>query len=281
MSTAAIVLEAQSLLAAGKPEEAIGACRRALAIEPDCLAAHVCMARAMLPGDDYLAHLRRLHETLRPRLYVEIGVDAGRTLSLARPPTRAIGVDPAAREGGVTFAADTRLFALESDAFFAGEAEAALAGEPIALAFVDGLHLFEQALRDFIHVERHAAPETVVLFHDCLPLDRATASRTRATGFWTGDVWKIVPVLARHRPDLELFVIPTYPTGLLVVTRLDPASTVLSERFDSIVAQFRAGEWTDAARNRDFPLIANDWNVVRERLSSAGSTSSRTPARRA
>ena len=54
-----ILAEAQSMLAAGKPEEAIAACRRVLANEPDSLAAHVCMARAMLPGDDYLAHLRR------------------------------------------------------------------------------------------------------------------------------------------------------------------------------------------------------------------------------
>ena len=280
MSTAEIVAEAQSLLAAGKPGEAIAACRRALAIEPDCLPAHVCMARATLPGDDYLSHLRRFHETLRPRLYVEIGVDTGRTLSLARPPTRAIGVDPAARESGVTFAADTRLFALESDAFFAGEAEAALAGEPIALAFVDGLHLFEQALRDFIHVERHAAPDSVVLFHDCLPLDRATASRKRATGFWTGDVWKIVPVLARHRPDLEVFVIPTYPTGLGVVTRLDPASAALAERFDSIVAEFSPREWDDAARDPALPVIANDWAAVSERLTPGKATSPRNPARR-
>ena len=281
MSTSEILAEAQSLLAAGKTEEAIAACRRALAIEPDCLPAHVCMARATLPGDDYLAHLRRFHDLLRPRTYVEIGVDAGRTLSLARPPTRAIGVDPAARGSGVTFAAETRLFALESDAFFAGEAETALAGEPIALAFVDGLHLFEQALRDFIHVERHAAPDSVVLFHDCLPLDRATASRTRATGFWTGDVWKIAPVLARHRPDLELFVIPTYPTGLGVVTRLDPASTALADRFDAIVAEFSPREWNDAARDPALPVIRNDWAAVRERLASGRPTSPRTPARRA
>jgi len=280
VTVAQLVAEAEGLLAAGQRAEAIAACRRALAIQPDCLPAHVCMARATLPGDDYLAHLRRFHETLRPGVYVEIGVDAGRTLSLARPPTRAIGVDPAAREVGVDFAADTRLFPLESDAFFAAEAEEALAGDPIDLAFVDGLHLCEQALRDFIHVERHAARDSVVLFHDCLPLDRATASRTRRTGFWTGDVWKIVPVLARYRPDLEIFVVPAYPTGLFVVTRLDPSSTELAGRFDSIVAEFSPREWDDAARDPAFPIIANEWAAVGERLAAGRPTSGRSPARR-
>ena len=63
---------------------------------------------------------------------------------------------------------------MESDAFFeSGRADAELAGRPIDLAFVDGLHVFEQALRDLAHVERRARRDSVVLLHDCLPLDAA------------------------------------------------------------------------------------------------------------
>jgi hypothetical protein len=262
---------ARELLAAGDTDAAIAACRRALAIDPDCLAAHVCMARAKLPGDDYLAWLARFHAELRPGIYLEIGVDAGRTLSLARPPTLAVGVDPAP-VAPLKFAAPTRTFALTSDVFFASpEADALFGADPIALTFIDGLHLFEQALKDFLHVERRAARGSVVLFHDCLPLDRATSSRTRATGFWTGDVWKIVPILARHRPDLDVFVIPAYPTGLGVVTRLDPSSRVLADRFEQIAAEFEGKEWSDAPEQRErLPLVANDGPSVLARLRAAG-----------
>lgn len=264
---AALAAEAQALLEAGDSAAAIATCRRALALDPNCLAAHVCMAHATLPGDDFLVYLRRFHEALGPRTYLEIGVDAGRTLSLARPPTVAIGVDPASPQAA-DFAAVTKLFALESDAFFATKDIAAEFGHPVIdLAFVDGLHLFEQALRDFVHVERHAARESVVLFHDCLPLDAATSRRTRETGFWTGDVWKIVPILRRFRPDLTVFVIPAYPTGLAAVTRCDPASRLLEDRFATIVEEFRQQEWTGTPDEASFPIVANDWETVRSRLS--------------
>lgn len=265
----ALAREAERLLEAGDRAGAVSACRRALEIEPDLLAAHVCMARAKLPRDDFLTHLSRFHELLRPAVYLEIGVDAGRTLNLARPPTLAIGVDPAAPSGG-SFAAETRLAALESDAFFrSGRADAELGGRPIDLAFVDGLHHFEQALRDLAHVERRARPESVVLLHDCLPLDAATSSRERRTGFWSGDVWKVLPVLAEHRPDLDAFVIPAYPTGLAVVTRLDPGSRVLEERAEEIAAAWRDRSWSDEGGNPKLPVIENDWEAVRKRVRPA------------
>jgi hypothetical protein len=165
------------------------------------------------------------------------------------------------------FEAPTTLFALESDAFFAsGVAERALEGRTVDLAFVDGLHLFEQALRDFIHIEEHSTRETVVLFHDCLPLTAATAARRRSTGFWTGDVWKIAPILRERRPDLEVFLIPAYPTGLLVVTNLDPGSRALEAETPRIVDAWTPREWTGGPSGPPIAVVANDWAAVRARL---------------
>jgi hypothetical protein len=272
MSAEQLVGSAQALLASGDAAGAIAACRQALAVDPDCLAAHVCMARAKLPGDDYLVWLARFHAALAPATYLEIGVDAGRTLSLARPPTVAIGVDPALSATPPPFAAKTRTFAMESDAFFASpDVSARLGRAPVALAFVDGLHLFEQALRDFLHVERHAARGSVVLFHDCLPLDRATSARERRTGFWSGDVWKLLPILREHRPDLDAFVIPAYPTGLGVVTRLDPSSTRLDGgRLEEITRSWVPREWSDTPGQAPaLPLVENDGPAVLARIRGA------------
>ena len=220
-------------------------------------------------------------------MYLEIGVDVGRTLSLAKPPTRAIGVDPGAK-GGRVFAATTMIFtARERRVLPIRRAARALAGEAIDLAFVDGLHLFEQALRDFQNIERYAKPGTVALFHDCLPLTAETATRRRATSFWTGDVWKIAPILRRLRPDLTIFLVPTYPTGLLVVTGLDPRSRVLEERMDALIAEWTPKEWSDwrSIIQPPIPLVRNDWAKTKcvrgcSRRPDRATSSERTPARR-
>jgi hypothetical protein len=128
---------------------------------------------------------------------------------------------------------------LTSDDFFAqydlGEV---LGRDTFDLGFIDGLHLFEQALKDFINLERYARKDSVILIHDCLPIAPIVAERDRCTGFWTGDVWRIIPCLKTFRPDLKLMTIPTKPSGLGVVTNLDAASTVLSDNYDDIVRYY-------------------------------------------
>jgi len=110
------------------------------------------------------------------------------------------------------------------------------------MAFIDGLHEYKQALRDFINIERYSHPRTVVLVHDCLPVARAVAAPVRATVFWCGDVWKTVRCLVKYRPDLTVRVVPARPSGLAVVTHLDPNSTVLRDRTEEIAAEYKNRE---------------------------------------
>jgi len=99
------------------------------------------------------------------------------------------------------------------------------------------MHLAEYALRDFINVERHSHWTSAVIFDDILPREPDEAARERTTRVWAGDVYKIIGVLDRHRPDLTVLRIGTQPTGLLLVLGLDPESSVLSERYDEIAAE--------------------------------------------
>ena len=115
--------------------------------------------------------LDRIHCHLLPRTYVEVGVSTGKSLGLALPGTIAVGIDP---EPKIRFAIDksAEIFAEGSDDFFERhDLRQVLRGNDLDLAFVDGMHLFEYALRDFFHLERFSHAESTIMFHDCKPFD--------------------------------------------------------------------------------------------------------------
>jgi hypothetical protein len=249
-------------------EEAALNYREALTFNRDLPQAHLGLASLRMPGDDYLVWLERLYGSLAPETVIEIGIHQGASLALLRPPTVAIGIDPAPT---VTFPlkTETHIFAETSDEFFAQRrAERLLAGRPLSVAFIDGLHLYEQALRDFSYVESHCGPRSVILFHDTVPLDQPTQSRTRDTQFHTGDVWKTVLCLKNYRPDLDIFTIATPPTGLTVVTGLDPTSRILRDRYDEAVALFVDTPFSsiECTLETTLNVVPNDWSLVQSRL---------------
>lgn len=159
--------------------------------------------------------LRHLHERVRPRTYLETGVDDGNSLALSRVPS--IGIDP---EFTVTaeLQADVQLARTSSDEFFARDQPLAHLPFPVVdLAFVDGMHLSEYALRDFIAIERFTLPTSVILLDDMLPSRVEMANRQRTTMGWTGDVYKAAVALRRLRPDLLVLDLDTTPTGTCLV----------------------------------------------------------------
>lgn len=246
--------------------------RSALARDGDLPAVHFGLARIRMPGADYSAWLDRLHEALRPETYVEIGIFTGTTLALARPPTIAVGIDPHPSISS-PLKTQTHVFPETSDEFFANRRlEALLAGRPVKLAFIDGLHSFEQCLRDFMNLEPYCGPGSAILLHDTVPLDERTQRRTQETRFWTGDVWKAVLALKHYRPELELFTIPAAPTGLTVVIGLDPSSRVLAGAYEDAVRRFIDVPFSEIEHRLDavFALVPNDWETVAARLRARG-----------
>ena len=175
--------------------------------------------------------LRELHKVVGNRNYLEIGVNDGRSLKLSRVPS--IAIDPAFKV--VTeLRCDVHLVRATSDDFFARDNPLIhLKGgrHPIRnlarnrtpfgywtrttldLSFIDGMHLFEYALRDFMNVEHHSDWASVIAFDDMLPRSVDEAARDRHTKFWAGDVYKMIEVLGRYRPDLVVLPVDTQPTG--------------------------------------------------------------------
>ncbi len=226
----------------------------------------------------YYALLAGLHEHLQPRGYLEIGVADGHSLGLAGPDTVAVGVDPQPGPEVAERAPGRTVIATTSDQFFATTSvEDALEGRPLDLAFVDGLHLFEAALRDVANLERWAHPGTVVLIHDCHPPDERCASRERTTVAWAGDVWKVVACLQVERPDLAVATVDVGPTGMGVVTGFHGGG------FDDLDAAI--GRWIDApyealAADPDgmLGLVPPTWEAIAPLLAEIPAPAGRLPS---
>ncbi len=206
--------------------------------------------RPLFDGPDYYYILQRLHAVLKPKTYLEIGTRDGG--SLAQAACEAIAIDPNfdLRMEVVGVKSACHLYQQTSDSFFAERDPAAILGRPVDFAFLDGMHLYEFLLRDFINVERHCRPNSVIALHDCIPNDSFVARRAQSdlslapyseapSGWWAGDVWKMVAILQEFRPELRIAGYAVPPTGLVLVTGLNPQSNVLSELYGDAVESMR------------------------------------------
>lgn len=217
---------------------------------------------------DYFDLLDLVHRTTIPRTYVEIGVATGKSLSIALPRTVLIGVDPGA-DIRHPISGDLNLFRLTSDEFFQTDSlRTSLAGLPVDVAFIDGLHYYDAVLRDFRGIEAASSPESVVMIHDCLPVTSRTAARHRETKIWTGDVWKAILGLRLYRPELEITVVDVAPTGLAMVTGLQPQSRVLFDRYEELCTALLPLSLPEDRSDRDRMLRTRqfDWKLLRGQL---------------
>ncbi len=145
------------------------------------------------------------------RRYLEIGVQRGPTFRDVTIEER-VGVDPkflfdtAAVENE-----KTRLHAMTSDEFFAREAGTRI----FDIVFIDGLHVFEQVVRDLTNTLAWTDWQSAILIDDTIPNDvysshpkQGEALRLRhAAGQrgaeWHGDVFKIAFLIHDFFPFLD------------------------------------------------------------------------------
>lgn len=205
-------------------------------------------------GAPFRSFITHVIASKRARRYLEIGVRDGATLSLV--DCDSIGVDPFFQFNVNPMGRKKRLqlFQETSDQFFRDRNVTDILAGPIDVTFLDGLHQFEFLLRDFINCEMVSHPDGVILLDDCLPVNAEMTERVHRPDvrvdrehatWWTGDVWKLIPILKEYRPDLQVTLVDTQPTGTVCVIGLDPKSTVLRERYGEIVAKFLPVQFDD------------------------------------
>lgn len=179
--------------------------------------------------------LAELHKLVRPAVYLEVGVFTGDSLRLAHDADVAIGIDPSPRAHPT---GNQVIHAMTSDAFFMQHTPM------IDMAFIDGMHLAEYALRDFINIELLSTMETVVVFDDVLPRNQDEASRIQPPGDWTGDVWRTAAFLDLHHRGASLLWVDTAPTGTAIMFNLhEPLRDAIgTDPHDLMAAEFPEGD---------------------------------------
>jgi hypothetical protein len=123
--------------------------------------------------------------------YLEIGVGSGRNFKKVKIKNK-ISVDP---KGGT--------YQLTSDNFFKD------CSDKFDIIFIDGLHLYEQVLRDVKHSLARLSKGGTIILHDCQPKEESHQNRQMTQASWTGDVWKAWALLRMSRSDLKMCVIDT------------------------------------------------------------------------
>ncbi|MBS1530162.1 MAG: class I SAM-dependent methyltransferase, partial [Bacteroidetes bacterium] len=173
--------------------------------------------------------------------YLEIGVETGYCFFKIKAAKK-IAVDPdfiikwtkklkAYRRNPANF--NNIFFELTSDDFFEQKAGYINKIGGLDVVFIDGLHLYEQVLKDVDNALKFLNEGGVILVHDCNPLSEVASVRAYTTsevaqmnlpgwdGSWNGDVWKAIVKLRSERDDLNIAVYNT-DHGVGVITKGQP-----------------------------------------------------------
>ena len=177
--------------------------------------------------------IQKLIDAKRAKTYLEIGVEYQACFLQIKAP-RKIAVDPRFIFWDKKTMAKRYLknlwsnifnkyYEMTSDDFFRTQPQL-FSKRKIDVAFIDGLHEYNQVVRDVNNCLERLG-EGVIVLHDCNPNSEEEAllsdhlpAPDRA---WMGDTWKAVVHFRSCRNDLNIFVLDT-DAGLGIITRGKP-----------------------------------------------------------
>ena len=119
--------------------------------------------------------IQKIIDIKKYKNYLEVGCDKDENFSKINVEKK-IGVDPL--KGGT--------LRMTSDDFFKKN------NEKFDLIFLDGLHTYEQTIKDIDNSLKFLNDHGVVIIHDCLPKKIWNQIVPRVYGHWNGDVWKAI-----------------------------------------------------------------------------------------
>ena len=119
--------------------------------------------------------IQKIIDKKKYKNYLEVGCDNDENFSKIVVASK-IGVDPS--KGGTLRMTSDEFFS-KNNIFF-------------DLIFLDGLHTYEQTIKDIDNSLKFLNNGGVILIHDCLPKKIWNQIVPRIYGHWNGDVWKAI-----------------------------------------------------------------------------------------
>lgn len=163
---------------------------------------------------DFIALLASIY---KPKVYVELGLYQGETISKVRPYIgRGYGVDmnPNNFLEGLKVFPKLKIIYSTTNNFFDNF------NEGIDMAFIDADHCYESAVCDFENVYKRLNPGGMILLHDTDP-----ESDHLINPGYCGDSYKIVKYL-ENNTEINCTTLPLTEAGLTIVTKKNDTRTL-------------------------------------------------------
>lgn len=183
------------------------------------------------------------------RDYLEVGLASGETFEQVRVRNRT-GVDPVPTFDLEDLPRRTRVVEATSDEFFASD------DGRFDLVFLDGMHVYQQTYRDLVNTLQVCSG--LVLVDDVVPKDEVSAIPDQRESYaerarrgwpkkgrpWHGDVFRMVPCVVDHHPELEWRTIVGSGNPQLLVWKPDPTVRTVSVS-DEVLEGYAAVTYAD------------------------------------
>jgi hypothetical protein len=216
--------------------------------------------------------------------YIEIGVNSGATFHAVEISQRT-AVGPSFAFNPADFSSQKTIFAeVPSDKYF----QLLASDITYDIYFIDGLHTFEQTLRDFNNSVVHSHLRTVWLIDDTHPVDvystltdpKWTMLFRHETGnkglAWHGDVFKLICYIHDFMPSLDYRTIVGSGNGQTLVWRSNANRRV--PRFNNL-EQISRLSYFDFRENRDLFFECGEEGAIRACLAAVRGSAVPAPAR--
>jgi len=152
---------------------------------------------------------------------------------------------------------NNEFFELTSDDFFAQKSDRIKEIGGLDVVFIDGLHLYEQVIKDIENSLQYLNKGGVILVHDCNPLNENAAVRAYTSAevaamnlpgydyIWNGDVFKAIVGLRATRKDIDILVINSdHGVGIITQGEADSPLTLTETQLANL-------NYADLDKNRE------------------------------